>query len=634
MNILYLSDIHFGRENPKYGIKDNFEDREKILSGIIEKCKNIEDALKPQHVIFTGDIAWHAKKEEFDDALIWFKELLSALSLSGKDISFCVGNHDVDWAYDCLDEKIDDYSIERIDELYKYENINIMDASIYRFNSFCHELGVEPYKFPVGNEIRYSYSVGYKDVVLNKSTVRIVAFNTSMLSSVRTISEDKTWIGKPQLDSLISRNILSPSGKNKYYTIALFHHSERFLHPNETATYDNREATYLKLSSCVDLMLSGHTESSGRPSFTKQRGGAYSIIGGSAYYSDNHLNIFSLLYIQSKKKTIAMMPFIYENGWKDFEFINYSPVSEFVKGMPEEGQSFDNTMLYLKSDNEEFAIRTGAVNVFHTRKASVLNNKRSFINSFDIVYDDISRTLNIYPKANRRRYIRTLLDYYELTEFINNHKGKNICARLMGEDEKFILNTDRVNVNEYAKYDIQFLKKLSKLEEHFSIKFTLPDEISDFDYKKVDFIYELISKGYMDLTFPEGAEYENIAHEASFEEMKYIYEGSEKNSFALKNEYSNSVVLFGVNMQFDSINGYLYPYYVNMKRLERKIKSFEDGDRRKIIFCPAGSNKVTIVYDKNKEERFLKTISDYDIVNVNFDFIEIVKKLYDATKNS
>ncbi len=93
MNILHLSDIHFGRNYPYYGIKDNFSKHDKILDELINIISNLDDMLKPEHILFTGDIVWHGKSKEYKEAEIWFKKLLKACNLTGKDISFCVGNH-------------------------------------------------------------------------------------------------------------------------------------------------------------------------------------------------------------------------------------------------------------------------------------------------------------------------------------------------------------------------------------------------------------------------------------------------------------------------------------------------------------------------------------------------------------
>mgnify|MGYP004665119815 CR=1 FL=1 len=76
MNILHLSDIHFGRNYPEYGIKDVFEKKDKILEDLISCIANIEDGFRPEHIVVTGDIAWRGKKKDFDEAYEWFTKLL------------------------------------------------------------------------------------------------------------------------------------------------------------------------------------------------------------------------------------------------------------------------------------------------------------------------------------------------------------------------------------------------------------------------------------------------------------------------------------------------------------------------------------------------------------------------------
>ena len=68
MNILHLSDIHFGRNYPCYGLSDNFKRHDEILEELIEIISNLDDALKPEHILFTGDIVWHGKTKEYAEA--------------------------------------------------------------------------------------------------------------------------------------------------------------------------------------------------------------------------------------------------------------------------------------------------------------------------------------------------------------------------------------------------------------------------------------------------------------------------------------------------------------------------------------------------------------------------------------
>ena len=95
MNLFHLSVIHFGRDKDPRLEKEDFTNKDKILDELIQTMKTISPENKPDHVLVTGDIAWKGKKQEFDEALVWFRRLLEILDLSGKDISFCVGNHDI-----------------------------------------------------------------------------------------------------------------------------------------------------------------------------------------------------------------------------------------------------------------------------------------------------------------------------------------------------------------------------------------------------------------------------------------------------------------------------------------------------------------------------------------------------------
>ena len=46
MNILHLSDIHFGRNYPEYGLNESFEHHDEILDGIIHEMETMDDTLK------------------------------------------------------------------------------------------------------------------------------------------------------------------------------------------------------------------------------------------------------------------------------------------------------------------------------------------------------------------------------------------------------------------------------------------------------------------------------------------------------------------------------------------------------------------------------------------------------------
>ena len=292
MIILHLSDIHFGRNHPRYAIGDPFAQHDAILDGILTFLQGLDKAYLPEHIVVTGDIAWHGKQDEFDEAKDWFRRLLKVTGLGGKDISFCVGNHDADLSRKCSRPTLNDGMIGEIDALYRYENQLVSEPPLYAYNKFCREMGMEPYAYPLGDKTEYSYSVGYKDVVSAAGKkIRLISFNTSLLLG-SGISEDKMWLGQPQIKALVQHGVL-PAGEDVWYSIALFHHSSRFLHPNETSSYDGRPATLTLLGSYADLLLCGHTENAGKPRLLKQGGGGAVFSAGAAYYSDAHANFIS-----------------------------------------------------------------------------------------------------------------------------------------------------------------------------------------------------------------------------------------------------------------------------------------------------------------------------------------------------
>lgn len=183
MKILHLSDIHFGRNYTRTKITDPFEKRNEIMDGLLNCIGSIPEGQKLEHIVVTGDIAWFGKRDEYEEAKAWFLRLLKVTGLTGKDLTFCVGNHDVNWNYGKIIDTLNDKTIKEIDEAYEYKNVCDYEAPIQEYEQFCQDLGVEPYKYYVDGKVEYSYSVGYKDVLFSsKKIIRFIGFNTAMLS--------------------------------------------------------------------------------------------------------------------------------------------------------------------------------------------------------------------------------------------------------------------------------------------------------------------------------------------------------------------------------------------------------------------------------------------------------------------
>lgn len=105
---------------------------------------------------------------------------------------------------------------------------------------------------------------------------------------------------------------------------------------------DGRSATLPLMMNFANLLLCGHTESSGRPRINRQLGGGTMLLGGAAYYSDDHINAFSMVYISERKHTMGYIPYIYEDGWKDYDFYQQDLDIEKHKTFLDIGKYYEN----------------------------------------------------------------------------------------------------------------------------------------------------------------------------------------------------------------------------------------------------------------------------------------------------
>ena len=494
MNILHLSDIHFGRNYPEYGLKEPFEKRTEIIDGIIQVLEEMEDGLKPEHIIFTGDITWHGKRKEYQEAVIWFQRLLKACHLTGKDISFCVGNHDIDLSCQFDDIDYDATMVDEIDELYRYDNIHQLEACLIRYNEFCKEIGTIPYTYPLHGKRKYSYSMGYKDITFpGGKKIRILAMNTALLMTQRKIPDDKMWMGREQLNSLLRYGIL-PAGEDIWYTVGLFHHSERFLHPNESSSYDGRSATLPSLMGYANLLACGHTESSGKPRLAKQPGGATMLFGGAAYYNDNHVNSFSMIYISEKKKSMGYIPYIYEGTWKDYDFCNHEERLVTKSILEDLGEVYENVELVLESDLGQYVIPFDYLEFRDYGRR--IHSDMDLMNDFHLEYDiKKGDEVILSCREEKEHYMRTLCVYDDFVHFIKGSTESKIKCCLKNQQGDRIVEFSGVVYEPILEYDENFKKDILFLEEEFDVRFTLPNTVSKKEYEKIHVLKDIAKYG-------------------------------------------------------------------------------------------------------------------------------------------
>ena len=113
------------------------------MEGLLKCIGDIPEGQKSEHIVVTGDIVWFGKRDEYDEAKIWFLRLLEVTGLKGKDLTFCVGNHDVNWSYGQIIDELTDETISffhRKKLCMDYHN-GILVVLIYLpYSNFAHKI--------------------------------------------------------------------------------------------------------------------------------------------------------------------------------------------------------------------------------------------------------------------------------------------------------------------------------------------------------------------------------------------------------------------------------------------------------------------------------------------------------------
>lgn len=624
MNILHLSDIHFGRNYLEYGIHDDFDNKEEILDELIECISNIEEGWRPEHIVVTGDVAWRGKQKDFEEAYVWFSKLLTATGLEGKDITFCVGNHDVNRAYACANRDLKDNDISRIDDIFDYNHVHEMEPPIYEYDKFCEKIGMEPFMYPLEGAMEYSYSLGYKDVTFpSGNVIRLFAFNTALLSCLPNIDDDRMWIGQKQINSLLSHGILP--AKDVHYSIALFHHAERFLHPNEICEYDGRIATLPLLRDYVDLVLCGHTETGGRPVLQQQMGGGKVLTGGASYYSDNHPNAFSMIYIPDNEKNMCFQPYTYDGSWKKYEYgdnkVDIQPIHE----LPKLGELQESCRLIVSDENLKYEIPLKKVSVFSYEKDGkqflCLNNKKEVLRELDIECEAAitgeNPKFNVTLAPKMERSVGAMLkreEYFVYLSKIFQGEGNSQFAVKSESGEDVFSGSNISGTIEADEWGTELLRKIARIEEFYDVKFYRPDDLYEGDLKKVDTLIKFIEEGYttefqLGKTMTTGF--------CELDEMRKWHKQAEKlNNFCLVYEKPFFCELFGVKFSLGKIMVIAGIYHIDKEDLEYKIETFRDGDIRKCLLKADEEFMTYFISDKDLAKTKVIIKSDYEIFSV------------------
>ena len=608
MTILHLSDIHFGRVKKLSETEDIFIRKSEILQDLLKSIEKIQFNI--EHIVVTGDIAWFGKKKDFNEALIWFRTLLSITNLQSKDITFCPGNHDVNRQYWNNNTGIDYNDIDKIDELYKYDSIYEVEAPLYNYEKFCEELGVIPFHYPKNDTWVSSYSIGYKDIILsNGNKMRIISFDTTVLSSIKGYPDDKMVIGQKQVYELKKYGIIGENAD--IYKIAIFHHAERFLHENEICEYNYRPATLPLLRKNVDLILCGHTETGGIPVMYEQIGGAKMLTGGAAYFSDEHANSYSVILLsdnfdENGRRYIALSPYVYSAklGWHLNQRVDNNEIETIDTDIPLFDSRDDYNLILKKQDNEKI-IPIKCISAYSdTSDTLKINNFEDVCRMLDIECVGPTKkpgTANITISLHKEKEynVRAWLELEETFSFINDCSKQKLGTsfKIVNSSGYVVLSGENISGNADVSIDaISFLRKVKKIEDTYDIMFKCPENTSD--HHKVEILNEIIKNGFSSAFNP----FETATIELCDEEkLRKLCEcAKDKKAFDIICEDEFRCKLFGCDFSLGKALVYMGKYEVDYDDALYKLKTFKDGDSRKIVLKKQADAKCWLIFDKNK----------------------------------
>ncbi|NIM13175.1 MAG: NACHT domain-containing protein [Candidatus Aminicenantes bacterium] len=311
VNILHLSDLHFGDESLTMAAK-----RKNVLERMVEIIKKEDRLWKPHLLVISGDIGWKGEKDDYQHAKKWLIQILDALELTSKELIICAGNHDID-----LKEAqflVSPSNSQDADNLLRVENIHRFSKPFENYISFCQEMGIVPYS--IGTE--YSFMVGSRKV----EGLRFIILNSAWFC--RKNKMNKLWIGLPHLQIMEASGQL---GNKDMVNIALIHHPPEWLDEEENNSYGKRLNTYQYLTQYCSLVLSGHVHGAIKKSDLKCEQ-AFLFIGGSSYSGDCVRNNFSLFQVDIEKFIVKRRPFRFEPAdWLWAYNKDYKVVIDFRK---------------------------------------------------------------------------------------------------------------------------------------------------------------------------------------------------------------------------------------------------------------------------------------------------------------
>lgn len=492
INILHLSDLHFGIEKNEKIKEGIITKREQTLKPLLIKLKSLNKYWKPDIIAVSGDIGYTGKKNEYETAFKWFEKLLESLNLEPNRLIFCAGNHDR-FRYEKdpsdLPISIEDKDNQLID--FNFERNSIPFSDFIEFQKIL-EIPSLIYKN------RANYLVGTREIL----DLKFLILNSAWFAWGGDEDANKMILGKSQLinmkneSQIISRVEFIPD----QITIAMVHHPPEDLDPNEIDAYKGREPTYPVLAECSDLILCGHKH--GEKIFAPDKKFAKSWLfkTGASYQGEEYENNCEILHINLKALNAERLK------------INYIPVeNSWVEEIDNEGlYLFFTSLSRLRIHTQEILTKihdkigmdckVQRISYLEEIQQNLIENNIVFILGDPTVgksvllkdlekeicedYEVITFNINLFNHNSLFDYLKDNNINDDLSDILNSIKKKKICI--------FIDQSERILEDEIRKLNVfkDLLVKLQSVDtEKSEIKIVLSCRTDSFQHVYSELIH-------------------------------------------------------------------------------------------------------------------------------------------------
>ena len=163
-------------------------------------------------------------------------------------------------------------------------------------------------------------------------------------------------------------------------------------------------------------------------------------------------------------------------------------------------------------------------------------------------------------------------------------------------NERFLQGTIDKRDSETLEAEIEFLKRIVKIEEYFNTNLVIPENITNEDHMIIDHVYKLICGHYVG-----GWETHDLKMIISNETSQKIKEMSDI-CYVFECEFDAVFSLFNKDLNLQIIRQIDCAKIDNLDRLKQKMTVLDEGDEVMITLIPGNDQKAGKYIERIKSD--------------------------------